>query len=189
MAQGTTAFGGPGLGAKPTEVLRVFSLLVPKTDLSCEVVLGDRRLPVTVPTQGGFTGSASARVQPVAAAAPQGELERVPLLNLCYARSGDKGNLANIALIARKPEYLPLLRHAVTEERVRQYFSKRVGGQVVRYDMPGINGMNFLCHDALGGGGMATLHSDPLAKTFGQVLLLMQVDVPKSWGLGPRSSL
>jgi len=186
FAQGTTGFGGTGVSGKTSEVLRVYSLLIPKSRLTCEVVVGDKRFSVGVPTQGGFVTSGSDRVVPVPAQAPAGELERVPLLRLCYARSGDKGNLANVALIARKPEYLPVLRHVVTAERVKQYFSKRVNGDVARYDMPGIGGMNFICQDALGGGGMATLHSDPLAKTFGQVLLLMQVDVPKSWGLGQQ---
>jgi len=187
MAQGTTGFGGTGVTGKTSEVLRVFSLVIPKTSLTCEVVVGSQRFPVPVPTAGGFPGSASRHVVPVPPEAPSGDLESVPLLRLCWARSGDKGNLANVALIARKPEYLPLLRHAVTADRVKQYFRKRINGEVVRYDMPGIGGMNFLCHEALGGGGMATLHSDPLAKTFGQVLLLMHVDVPKAWGLGPAS--
>merc|ERR1712039_1120521 len=115
----------------------------------------------------------------------------VPLRLLCYARSGDKGDKANVAIISRKPEYLPLLRHQVTAARVKAYFSRRVKGKVERFDMPGIGAMNFLLHEALGGGGMSTLHSDPLAKTFGQVLLLMEVHVPTAWGLqaGPQSKL
>merc|ERR1712014_10132 len=94
-----------------------------------------------------------------------------------------KGNSANAALIARKPEYLALLRHEVTAERVKKYFAKRVDGIVERFDMPGIGAMNFVMQSALGGGGMASLHSDPLAKTFGQILLLMKVDVPEAWNL------
>lgn len=188
MAQGTTGFGGTGVGGKSSEVLRVYSMLVPKKNLSCQVAVDDKTFTVPVPTDGGFPGSASADVVAVKAEMPEGPYERVPLRLLCWARSGDKGNLANCALIARKAEYLPLLRHAVTAERVRQYFSRRVKGKVERFDMPGIGGMNFLLHEALGGGGMSTLHSDPLAKTFGQVLLLMEVDVPVSWGLKPRLS-
>lgn len=188
MAQGTTGFGATGVSSKVSEVLRVFSLLIPKNSLTCEIVVdGQNRLPISVPTMGGFPGSASKGVKPVAAIAPTGELEKVPLLHLCWARSGDKGNLANIGLIARRPEYLPVLRHLVTAERVKAYFARRVKGPVERFDMPGIAGMNFLLHEALGGGGMATLHSDPLAKTFGQVLLLMKVDVPKAWGLGAKA--
>jgi len=184
FAQGTTGFGATGVSGKTSEVLRVFSLLVPKSSQTCEVVVGDKRFSVEVPTQGGFAGSASSSVRPVPAQAPVGELERVPLLKLCYARSGDKGNCANVALIARKPEYMPVLRHIVTADLVKKYFARRVKGSVERFDMPGIRALNFLCQDALGGGGMATLHSDPLAKTFGQVLLLLHVDVPKAWGLG-----
>mmetsp|Transcript_41752 Transcript_41752/g.129982 ORF Transcript_41752/g.129982 Transcript_41752/m.129982 type:complete len:601 (+) Transcript_41752:46-1848(+) len=188
MAQGTTGFGGTGVSGKASEVLRVYSMLVPKTSLKVQVAVDDKHFEVPVPTAGGFPGSASAHVVGVPAEMPPGPYERVPLRLLCWARSGDKGNLANAALIARKREYLPLLRHAVTAERVRQYFSRRVQGKVERFDMPGIGAMNFLLHEALGGGGMSTLHSDPLAKTFGQVLLLMEVDVPVSWGLKARMS-
>jgi len=183
MAQGTTGFGGTGVGGKASEVLRVFSMLVPKTSLQCQVMVDDKRFEVPVPTHGGFPGSASANVVAVPAATPPGLLERAPLRLLCWARSGDKGDKANVALIARKPEFLPLLRDQVTVERVKRFFSSRVKGKVERFDMPGIGGMNFLLHEALGGGGMSTLHSDPLAKTFGQVLLLMEVDVPAAWGL------
>jgi len=188
MAQGTTSFGGPGVDGKVSEVLRVFSLVVPKSSLQCEVVVDGKRFPVAVPTAGGFSASASSRLTSLPAAPPVGELERVPLLRLCWARSGDKGNMANVGLIARRPEYLPILRHLVTPERVKAYFAKRVQGKVKRFEMPGIGGLNFLMHEALGGGGMATLHSDPLAKTFGQVLLLMQVEVPKAWGLRSSAS-
>lgn len=189
MAQGTTTLGGTGVSSKASPVMRVFSLLIPKTSLTCEVVVDNDRFPVAVPTSGGFPGSASLRLSPLPSASPQGELETVPLLRLCWARSGDKGNLANVGLVARRREYLPLLRHLITADRVKAYFSKRVRGKVERFEMPGIGAMNFLLHDCLGGGGMASLHSDPLAKTFGQVLLLMKVDVPKAWGLAAESKL
>jgi hypothetical protein len=185
MAQGTTGFGGTGVGAKSSEVLKVFSMLVPKNSLTCQVAVDEKRFEVPVPTQGGFPGSPSARVDGVPSAPAAGDTEKVRLRSLCYARSGDKGDKANVAVIARKPEYLPLIRHYVTAERVKEYFSKRCKGKVERFDMPGIGAMNFLMHEALGGGGMSTLHADALAKTFGQVLLLMPIEVPRAWGLGP----
>mmetsp|Transcript_112322 Transcript_112322/g.194772 ORF Transcript_112322/g.194772 Transcript_112322/m.194772 type:complete len:600 (+) Transcript_112322:85-1884(+) len=189
MAQGTTGFGGTGVDGKISEVMKVFSMLVPKSGLTCKVRVDDKHFDVPVPTQGGFPGSPSPGVAAVPAEMPAGPTERVPLRSLCYARSGDKGDKANVAVIARKPEYLPFMRHHLTVERVKEYFSGRCKGAVERFDMPGINAMNFLLHEALGGGGMSSLHSDPLAKSFGQVLLLMPVDVPVAWGLGTRSKL
>lgn len=185
MAQGTTSFGGTGVSGKVSEVLRVFSWLQPKESCQCWVEVEGHRREVPVPTEGGFPGSpsASAAASAVPAAAPTGPTRRLPLRLLCWARSGDKGDKANVALIARKPEYLPLLRHHVTAERVKEYFSARCKGAVERFDMPGIGAMNFLLHEALGGGGMASLRSDPLAKTFGQALLLMEVEVPTSWNI------
>merc|ERR1712187_70995 len=189
MAQGTTSFGGTGVSGKPSEVMKVFSMLVPKSRLTCRVAVDDKRFDVPVPTSGGFPGSPSDKIVGVLAEKPTGPTEKVPLRLLCYARSGDKGDKANVAIIARKPEYLPVVKYQVTAERVKEYFAKRVKGAVERFDMPGIGALNFLCHEALGGGGMATLHSDPLAKTFGQILLLMPVDVPTSWGLGLQAKL
>ncbi|CAK9021473.1 unnamed protein product [Durusdinium trenchii] len=183
MAQGTTGFGATGFGGKISDVLRVFSLTVPKTEVDCEVCVDEKRFMVPVPTEGGFPGSASRSVEAVPAQMPAGPMVAVPLRFLAWARSGDKGNMANVGLIARKPEYLPILRHQVTTERVKAYFSRRVEGDCQRFDLPGIGAMNFVMEAALGGGGMCSLHSDPLAKTFGQILLLMKVDVPAAWKL------
>lgn len=188
MAQGTTGFGGTGFGGKISDVLRVFSILVSKKDVCCEVVVDEKRFVVPVPTEGGFPGSASHSVQAVPAQMPAAPTVTVPLRLLAWARSGDKGNMANVGLIARRPEYLPILRHQVTAERVKSYFSKRVEGDCERFDLPGIGGMNFVMQAALGGGGMCSLHSDPLAKTFGQILLLMKVEVPASWTPSPGAS-
>jgi hypothetical protein len=110
----------------------------------------------------------------------------VPLYALAYARSGDKGNNANIGVIARAPEYVPILREVLTPERVRAYFAHLVEGNVERFELPGIGGFNFLLHEALAGGGMASPRLDPLAKAFGQMLLDMEVPVPP--GLAARLS-
>jgi hypothetical protein len=117
----------------------------------------------------------------VPAAAPQGETVRVPLVRLAYGRSGDKGDNANIGVIARRPEYLPVLRAILTEARVARHFAHVLKGGVTRFDLPGIGGMNFLLTRTLGGGGMASLHTDNLAKAFAQVLLSMEIEVPKAW--------
>ena len=87
---------------------------------------------------------------------------------------------ANIGIFARRPEYEPILDAEVTEEAVARYFAHRIEGKVTRWRLPGINGFNFLLRQALGGGGMASLKADPLAKAFAQMLLDMPVRVPAS---------
>jgi hypothetical protein len=104
----------------------------------------------------------------------------VPLVARAYGRSGDKGDNANIGIFARRPEYEPILDSEVTEEAVAKYFAHRIQGKVTRWRLPGIKGFNFLLRQALGGGGMASLKADPLAKAFAQMLLDMPVRVPAS---------
>jgi hypothetical protein len=107
----------------------------------------------------------------------------VPLIAIAYGRSGDKGDISNIGLIARKPEYLALLREQVNVDSVREWLSYLVKGSVTRFDLPGFNAVNFVCEEALDGGGMASLRNDPLGKGMAQILLTMPVQVPKAWGL------
>ena len=102
----------------------------------------------------------------------------LPLIALAHGRSGDKGDSANIAIIARRPDYLPVLRRALTEEAVAAYFSHLCGGPVHRFEVPGVNGFNFLLENALGGGGVASLRIDPQGKTYAQMLLSLPVEVP-----------
>ncbi len=99
---------------------------------------------------------------------------------LAYGRSGDKGDNANIGIFARRPEYEPILDAEVTEEAVASTSPIASTGKVTRWRLPGINGFNFLLRQALGGGGMASLKADPLAKAFAQMLLDMPVRVPAS---------
>ena len=103
--------------------------------------------------------------------AAAGQAHRVPLIALAVGRSGDKGNLANIGIIARKPEYLPWLRAALTEEVVRDCFAHNGVSKVDRFDLPGMNALNFVLHDALGGGGVASLRVDAQGKAFAQMLM------------------
>ena len=110
-------------------------------------------------------------------AGPHDTIE-VPLIRLAYGRSGDKGDISNIGLIARRPEYLPLLRAEVTPARVADWLAHLVEGPVTRYDLPGFDAMNFVCESALDGGGMASLRNDPLGKGMAQILLTMPVRVP-----------
>ena len=105
----------------------------------------------------------------------------LPLVRLAWGRSGDKGDISNIGIIARRPEWLPLLRDQLTEERVAQWLAHLVRGTVTRFDLPGIHAMNFLCTRALDGGGMASLRNDPLGKGMAQILLTMPITVPADW--------
>ena len=107
--------------------------------------------------------------------------ETVSLIALAWARSGDKGNHSNIGVIARRPEWLPHLREQLTPARVKQWLGHLVQGEVTRFDVPGIHAMNFLCTDALDGGGMASLRNDPLGKGMAQILLTMPVAAPAGW--------
>ena len=111
----------------------------------------------------------------------------MPLVRIAYARSGDKGDNSNIGLIARKPEFLPLILEQVTPAAVRDWFSYIVKGQVKRYAVPGINAVNFLLFEALDGGGTASMRLDPLGKGMGQMLLDMPVDVPADLAQGIES--
>jgi hypothetical protein len=115
---------------------------------------------------------------PLPTSGPNAATGTVPLVALAYGRSGDKGDNANIGIFARRPEYEPILDAEVTEEAVAKYFAHRIQGKVTRWRLPGINGFNFLLRQALGGGGMASLKADPLAKAFAQMLLDMPVRVP-----------
>jgi hypothetical protein len=105
----------------------------------------------------------------------------VPLIRLAWARSGDKGNTSNIGVIARQPAWLPHLRNVLTADRVAHWLGHRVQGPVERFDVPGIHALNFVCAQALDGGGMTSLRNDPLGKGMAQILLTLPVEVPAHW--------
>jgi hypothetical protein len=103
---------------------------------------------------------------------------KVQLVKLAHARSGDKGDTANVGLIALKDEYYPLLVREVTAERVKQHFGEMVKGDVERFELPNLGALNFLLHHALGGGGTRSLMTDAQGKTFSTALLRMSIEVP-----------
>ena len=109
---------------------------------------------------------------------PPGPRKTVPLVQIAFGRSGDKGDTSNIGLIARHPALLPVLKHQVMPERVQEYLAHLVQGPVRRYELPGIHAINLVCERALGGGGMASLRNDSLGKGMAQMLLDMLIDVP-----------
>ena len=104
-------------------------------------------------------------------------MKKVPLKDLAHARSGDKGDTANVGLIALKAEYYPILVDQVTTERVKEHFGKMVKGEVERFELPNLGALNFLLHGALGGGGTLSLMTDAQGKTFSTALLRMEIDL------------
>lgn len=102
---------------------------------------------------------------------------KVQLVKLAHARSGDKGDTANVGLIALDPNDYPLLVREVTAERVKAFFGDMVKGSVERFELPNLNALNFLLHGSLGGGGTLSLMTDAQGKTFSTALLRMYIDV------------
>ena len=99
------------------------------------------------------------------------------LIDIAHARSGDKGDTANVGIIARKPEYYPVLVREVTAERVKEHFAGVCLGAVDRYELPNLGALNFLLHESLDGGGTLSLKADPQGKTYSSALLRMEIDV------------
>ncbi|HEV2704906.1 MAG TPA: hypothetical protein VGV59_03220 [Pyrinomonadaceae bacterium] len=103
---------------------------------------------------------------------------RLQLVKLAHARSGDKGDTANVGLIALRDDFYPLLAREVTAERVRAHFEGICKGGVERFELPNLSALNFLLHESLGGGGTLSLMTDAQGKTFSTALLRMEIDVP-----------
>ncbi|UCC74840.1 MAG: hypothetical protein JSV86_09920 [Gemmatimonadota bacterium] len=106
----------------------------------------------------------------------------VRLLDIAHARSGDKGDTANIGLIALRPEFYPILVKEVTADRVKAHFNGVCHGLVERFELRNLMALNFLLHNSLGGGGTLSLRTDAQAKTFSAALLRMEVEVPDELG-------
>ena len=103
---------------------------------------------------------------------------RVRLVDIAHARSGDKGDTANVGVIALRPEWYPLIARQLTRERVREHFRDMITGNVDRYEVPNLHALNFLLHGALDGGGTLSLKTDAQGKVFSTALLRMTLDVP-----------
>jgi hypothetical protein len=107
-------------------------------------------------------------------------MPKVQLVHLAHARSGDKGDTANVGVIAYDPEHYPLLRDALTVERVQAHFGPLVAGAVERFELPKLGALNFLLHGALGGGGTVSLMTDAQGKVFSTAILRMEIEVPEA---------
>jgi hypothetical protein len=105
-------------------------------------------------------------------------MKRVRLLELAHARSGDKGDTANVGVIALRPEFYPVLVEQLTPERVKRHFEGICHGEVERFELPNLEAINFLLHNSLGGGGTVSLKTDAQGKTLSTAILRMEVEVP-----------
>ncbi|SCK25869.1 Protein of unknown function [Variovorax sp. HW608] len=178
-APGTTSPGGGRPAVSP--LIKPFAFPLDKRAVPVSYVLDGKRHAVDVPAETGNALNEDRAPVPSAYVESGEDQEEVRLVELAWARSGDKGNLSNIGLVARKADWLPLLWSRVTPERVRAYFDHLVHGKVERFYLPGSASMNLLLHEALDGGGPSSMRMDPLGKGMGQMLLDMTVPVPRSF--------
>lgn len=179
-APGTTGFGGGRASASPS--IRQYAFLLDKSHVRPVMHLGGQATDIAVPPgSGDALRAVVARSAPSAAQADPADAAdcvEVPLIRMAFARSGDKGDISNIGIIARHPEWLPVLRAQLTEVAVAGWLAHLVKGKVTRHEVPGIGAFNFVCESALGGGGMATLRNDSLGKGMAQIVLGMPVRIP-----------
>ena len=180
---GTTGMGGGRAKAAPN--VRLFSFAVPRSGVRVGVRMDGERFEVEIPSGAPFVPAPAAIRSPATELAAMSKPSgiTVPLIRMAHGRSGDKGDMANIGIVARKPEYLPLLREQLTAAVVKRYFAHLVKGEVERHELPGIGAFNFVLREALGGGGMASLRIDPLGKGMAQMLLDIPLAVPRDWAL------
>ena len=173
--------GFAGARPSPSPVVRLFSFALPKGTAKIQVELDG--VIFDVPDTAGVALERKAISRPDAPAGPTGKVVEVPLIKLAWARSGDKGDKSNIGIIARQSAYLPYIYAALTEQAVFERFEHFLPAgatsdkSVERYLMPGTDAINFLIHDVLGGGGMASIRNDSQGKGYGQLLLAAPITV------------
>ena len=173
---GLSSFTGAGR-AKPSPIIRLFSYLTPKSDIVVKIDLDTKQEifkdKISPKTNKALPGIFPEKVE-------QSEVEII-LKKLAWGRSGDKGNKANIGLIARKPEFVPYIWHSLTEKKLRETFQHFLGSKskIERFYLPGSNSINILISDVLDGGGMASIRNDPQAKGFAQILLMQKISISK----------
>ncbi|HEX4940772.1 MAG TPA: acyclic terpene utilization AtuA family protein [Candidatus Kapabacteria bacterium] len=175
MAPGIT--GIVGGRPKVSPMIRLFSCLVPKSSVQPVMDIQGQVTDVAVNNANGYDG---VNDTPITQEPGLQTAASVPLVKLAWARSGDKGNHANIGVIARKPDYLPFIKAALTPAAVARYMQHVLDpqtGKVSAWELPGLHALNFLLENSLGGGGIASLRSDPQGKAFAQQLLEFPIPV------------
>lgn len=171
---GNFGMGRPGV----VPLVKLFSAFVPKARVGPKVMLEDTTIDYAEPTHptGPWEPTAGAANPNVSAVEVPQDLRGQPLLAIAHGRSGDKGNTSNVGLVARRPEWLALLRYQARPERVAQYLGHLAQGPVTLYDCPQVNAINLVIEQALDGGGMASMRNDPLGKGMAQLLLTMPIE-------------
>lgn len=175
--------GFAGARPSPSPVVRLFSFALPKGTAEIEVEIDG--VSHQVPDSPGQPFSPQDLQRPTVPATPTAATVPVPLIKLAWGRSGDKGDKANVGIIARQPEYLPYIYAALSQQAVADCFAHFLPAEaasnsvsyVDRYLMPGSHAINFLIHDVLGGGGMASIRNDAQGKGYGQILLALPIPV------------
>ncbi len=178
MAQGITGFAAGRPSASP--VVRLFSFLTDRTQVRASVTVDGMALPFQESFSTATAAAPAASAAPSRTAATSGTADTVavPLLRVAHGRSGDKGDMANIGIIARSDALYAVLQQELTAEAVGDYMTHVVKGKVARYSLPGFNALNFTLDNALGGGGVASLRYDPQGKALAQMLMDIPVNVP-----------
>ena len=179
----TMSQGSAGLGpSAAAPVLRLYSFLLEKDRVEVSITLDGETEIVPIAVRGGFDPRLVERPGGPAAPDPATLTDAAPLLGLAWVRSGDKGDMFNLGVIARKAEYLPYLRAALTEDAIADWyqhvFADPSDRQVSRFDMPGFHGINFTIHNALRGGQTSGMRADPNGKGMGQQLATFPVPLP-----------
>lgn len=180
MAQGSAGIMSGRPSVQP--VVRLFSFLMEKSRVQSSIDTGDRSVSVHVPSppaEAASSATPASTMSDYRDAVDERDVV-VPLYKLAYGRSGDKGDISNIAILARRPDYVQAIEQQLTPSAVARYFGALVKGKVERFDWPGLHGFNFLLHSALGGGGIASLRYDPQGKAHAQMLLDFPIRISPS---------
>ncbi|MET0210726.1 MAG: acyclic terpene utilization AtuA family protein [Burkholderiaceae bacterium] len=181
MAQGITGFAGGR--PSPSPVVRLFSMRVDRSEVAARVALDgeavtfEERYEATA-QQSAISAPPASGVGPGSGVSFAGPTQTVPLLRIAHGRSGDKGDMANIGVIARSRAAYDFLSASLDADTVARYFAHVTTGRVLRYELPGFMALNFTLDNALGGGGVASLRYDPQGKAFAQMLLDLPMEVP-----------
>ncbi|MBO9446872.1 acyclic terpene utilization AtuA family protein [Ruegeria sp. R14_0] len=163
---------------KPSPVVALFSFLVPETTLNYRVTVDGKDISYNSPPVPPHGPAPVRAIIPKPIEQRKTDWEERPLEHLAWARSGDKGDKANIGVIERNPAYLPYIWSALTEDTLSAIFADYLSGSVERYYLPGTHAMNIILNEVLGGGGVASLRNDAQGKSFAQILLAIPVKVP-----------
>ncbi|MBF6602124.1 MAG: DUF1446 domain-containing protein [Sphingorhabdus sp.] len=170
---------------KPSPVVRLFSLLVPKSQISVSVAVDDEIQPFSEAPGTAFDSASLRRPAPPVLPENDDAMTEVPLVQLAWGRSGDKGDKSNIGILPRHKDFAPWIWDALSEDMVRERFAHFLArpddpASIERFYLPGTGAINFLLHDILGGGGVASMRNDPQGKSYAQILLAAPVSIPQS---------